>query len=112
MLVIVTYDENGGFWDHVAPPKADRWGPGTRIPALIVPPFARKGFVDHTLYDTTSILSLITKRFGLPALAGLQRRNSAVAANGRPPLGDLTNALDLSPQGGGRQGTFRSIRSR
>lgn len=35
-LVIVTYDENGGFWDHVAPPKKDRWGPGTRVPALII----------------------------------------------------------------------------
>ena len=36
--IIVTYDENGGFWDHVAPPKGDRWGPGTRIPAIIVSP--------------------------------------------------------------------------
>ena len=33
MVVIVTYDENGGYWDHVAPPKGDRWGPGNRIPA-------------------------------------------------------------------------------
>ena len=48
MLVVVTYDENGGFWDHVAPPKGDRWGPGTRIPAIIVSPFAKKGTVDHT----------------------------------------------------------------
>jgi phospholipase C len=35
MLVVVTYDENGGFWGHAAPPKADRWGPDTRIPAII-----------------------------------------------------------------------------
>jgi acid phosphatase len=96
MVVIVTYDENGGFWDHVVPPKGDRWGPGSRIPALIVSPFAKKGFVDHTLYDTTSILSLITKRFALPMLPGLQTRAAAVAANGNPPLGDLTNALDLT----------------
>ena len=48
MLVVVTYDENGGFWDHVAPPKGDRWGPGTRIPAIIVSPFAKTGYVDHT----------------------------------------------------------------
>jgi acid phosphatase len=95
MVVIVTYDENGGFWDHVAPPKGDRWGPGTRIPALIVSPLAKRGVIDHTLYDTTSIPSLITKRFALPVLPGLQRRNAAVAANG-PPLGDLTNALDLA----------------
>jgi phospholipase C len=63
---------------------------------LIVSPFAKQGAVDHTLYDTTSILSLITKRFSLPTLPGLQRRNAAVAANGNPPLGDLTNALDLT----------------
>jgi acid phosphatase len=96
MVVIVTYDENGGFWDHAAPPKGDRWGPGLRVPALIVSPFAKKGFVDHTLYDTTSILSLITNRFALPMLPGLQRRNTAVGANGHPPLGDLTNALDFA----------------
>jgi len=97
MVVIVTYDENGGFWDHVAPPKGDRWGPGTRIPALIISPFAKRGFVDHTLYDTTSILSLITHRFALPVLPGLQRRNAAITANGNPPLGDLTNALAFPP---------------
>jgi acid phosphatase len=96
MVVIVTYDENGGFWDHVPPPKGDRWGPGTRIPALIVSPFAKKGFVDHTPYDTTSILSLITKRFALPPLRGLETRNAAVAANAGLPLGDLTNALELA----------------
>ena len=95
MLVIVTYDENGGFWDHVAPPKGYRWGPGTRVPAIIVSPFARKGFVDHTLYDTTSILRFITKRFELPTLPGLAARDRALAANGTPP-GDLTGALDFS----------------
>jgi acid phosphatase len=95
MLVIVTHDENGGFWDHVAPPKGDRWGPGMRVPAIIVSPFARKGFVDHTQYDTTSILRFITKRFNLPMLPGLKARDEALAANGSQPLGDLTNALDL-----------------
>jgi len=98
MLVVVTYDENGGFWDHVAPPKGDRWGPGSRIPTLIVSPFAKKGFVDHNFYDTTSILRLITKRFSLLPLAGLQTRDAALAANGSPPLGDLTGALDFSPR--------------
>lgn len=95
MLVIITYDENGGFWDHAAPPKGDRFGPGTRIPALIVSPFAKKGFVDHTLYDTTSILRLITERFALPVLPGLAARAQAIAAGGKT-LGDLTGALDLS----------------
>jgi phospholipase C len=63
MLVVVTYDENGGIWDHVAPPKGDRWGPGTRIPAIIISPFAKRDYVDHTPYDTTSILRFNTERF-------------------------------------------------
>ncbi len=95
MLVVVTYDENGGFWDHAAPPKGDRWGPGSRVPALIVSPLAKRGFVDHTFYDTTSILRFITRRFALPKLAGLQARDAALAAHDSPPLGDLTGALDL-----------------
>ena len=95
MLVIVTYDENGGWWDHVAPPKADRWGPGTRIPTLIISPFAKKGFVDHTQYDTGSILRFITRRFGLPTLPGLAHRNAALIAAGGRPMGDLTEALTL-----------------
>jgi acid phosphatase len=77
MLVVITYDENGGFWDHVAPPKADRWGPGSRIPAFILSPDAKMGTVDHSLYDTTSILRFITRRFNLPILAGLAERDAA-----------------------------------
>jgi acid phosphatase len=96
MLVIVTFDENGGFWDHVAPPKGDRWGPGTRIPAVIISPFTKRDPVDHTLYDTTSILRFITKRFDLPVLAGLKKRDEAMAAANRGKLGDLTEALDFS----------------
>src|ERR1700728_616449 len=93
MVVIVTYDENGGFWDHVAPPKGDRWGPGSRVPAIIVSPFAKKGFVDHTQYDTTSILRFISRRFSLPLLPGLTVRDKTLTANGGSPMGDLTNAL-------------------
>jgi phospholipase C len=87
MVVIVTYDENGGFWDHVPPPTGpgwgDRWGPATRIPALIVSPFAKRGYIDSTAYDTTSILKLITERFGLEPLPGVRER-----------MGDFTTALD------------------
>ncbi|MFJ2412292.1 MULTISPECIES: acid phosphatase [unclassified Pseudomonas] len=93
MVVIVTVDENGGWWDHVAPPKGDRWGPGTRIPALVVSPFARKGTVDHTVYDTASILRLITRVFQLETLDGLKQRDDAMTARGQKPMGDLTNAL-------------------
>jgi phospholipase C len=95
MLVVITYDENGGFWDHAAPPKGDRWGPGTRIPAIIISPYAKKGAVDKTFYDTTSILRFITKRFDLPELPGLKSRADALVANGNAAPGDLTNALNL-----------------
>jgi acid phosphatase len=82
-LVIATYDEFGGFWDHVAPPGqgdddgiADQWGPGTRIPALVVSPFLNGDFVvDHVPHDTTSILATIEHRFGL---APLGTRDAAV----------------------------------
>jgi phospholipase C len=84
--VIVTYDDNGGFWDHVPPPTGpgwgDRWGPATRIPALVISALAKRGYIDSTAYDTTSILKLITVRFGLEPLPGVRER-----------MGDLTAAL-------------------
>ncbi len=83
--IIVTYDENGGFWDHVKPPVGDRWGPGPRIPTLIISPYAKRRYVDHTLYDTTSILKFITRRFGLEPLPGV-----------RAQMGDLTAAFNFS----------------
>jgi acid phosphatase len=75
-MVVVTYDEFGGQYDHVAPPGQgstkgphDQWGPGTRIPTLIIAPHLRDEFVvDHTQYDTTSILATIEHRWGLAAL--------------------------------------------
>jgi acid phosphatase len=90
MAVIVTYDENGGFWDHVPPPQGagwgDRWGPGSRIPTIIVSPHAQRGFVDKTSYDTTSILKFITRRFQLEPLPGV-----------REHTGDLTGVFDFVP---------------
>jgi phospholipase C len=86
--VIITYDEFGGFWDHVPPPrgpeagaKADRWGPGPRIPAILVSPFAKKGFIDSTQYDTTSILKLIQDRFDLEPLPSPRVNAAANLAN-------------------------------
>src|SRR5262249_55063921 len=53
--VIVTYDENGGRWDHVAPPTNNGlWGDGVRVPGIIISPYAKQGFVDHTQHDTLS----------------------------------------------------------
>ncbi|WP_332878880.1 acid phosphatase [Massilia sp. S19_KUP03_FR1] len=95
MVVLITFDENGGWWDPVAPPQGDRWGPGTRIAALVVSPFAKKGAVDHNFYDTTSILRFITRVHSLPLLEGIVTRNEAFAARGARPPGDLTGALSF-----------------
>jgi phospholipase C len=86
VLIVLTYDENGGFWDHVPPPVIDKkWGPGTRVPAIIISPFVKKGFVDHTQYETVSILSLIEKRWDLNPLASRDRHANP-----------LDNVFDLS----------------
>jgi phospholipase C len=96
-MVVVTYDEFGDSWDHVPPHGQgsargphDKWGPGTRIPALVLAPKLRDDFVvDDTQYDTTSILSTIERRFGL---APLTSRDAAV--------NDLSNVFDArSPSG-------------
>jgi acid phosphatase len=99
MVIIITYDEFGGVWDHIAPPKAELLGPGTRIPTVIISPIAKKGFVDHTQYDTGSILRLITRRFDLEPLPGVTARDTSLRAAHSPPMGDLTAALDLSGVG-------------
>lgn len=94
-VIVMTHDENGGWWDPVAPPPGDRWGPGSRIPALVIAPFAKKGHVDHTLYDTNSILRFISRVHGLAPLDGVTARDKAFEARGQTPPGDLTNALTL-----------------
>jgi phospholipase C len=99
-MVIVTYDEFGGQWDHVPPPGQggapgvhDEWGPGTRIPALIISPFLSGNYVvDHTQYDTTSILATIERLFGVPPLSS---RDALV--------NDLSNVYDAKQFGGDEQ---------
>lgn len=66
------------------PPKVDRWGPGVRVPTVIVSPFAKRGFVHHTLYDTTSILKLIETRYSLEPLTERDAKAH-----------DLVNAFDF-----------------
>jgi acid phosphatase len=83
--IIITYDEHGGRWDHVAPPVVDKWGPGSRVPAIIISPFAKKNFVDHAQYDTTAIMKLIEERWGLQPL----NERDAKA-------GDLLTAFDFT----------------
>jgi phospholipase C len=83
--IIITYDEHGGRWDHVPPPVVDKWGPGGRVPTIVISPFAKKGFVDHTQYDTTSILKLIEERWSLEPLADRDAK-----------VGDMLTAFDFN----------------
>ena len=93
-MVIVTYDEFGGQWDHVSPPGQgnnngphDEWGPSTRVPALVISPYLRSPeVVDHTQHDTTSILATIAHRWHLQPLS---TRDAAVL--------DLSSVFDADP---------------
>ncbi len=93
MLIVITYDEFGGIWDHVSPPHGDKLGPGTRIPAIIISPLAKNGVVDHTPYDTGSILRFITRRWNLEPLPGVVARDQALKLDGAAPMGDLSATL-------------------
>ena len=107
--LFLTYDEHGGYYDHVPPPPAcvpddiapmlelgdvdeafDRYG--FRVPVVVVSPFARKRFVSHRVYDHTSILRFIETRFDLPAL-------TARDANADPMLDlfDFANPPFMEP---------------
>lgn len=65
----ITYDDWGGWYDHVPPPQVDQYGYGFRVPALLVSAYAREGYVDHTLLDHTSVLKFIEENWGIPPLA-------------------------------------------
>ena len=87
-FVIITYDENGGEYDHVSPPGQgtigvfDQWGPGTRVPSMVISPLLpnNSGSVDHSQYDTTSILATLEERYGLLPLTS---RDAAVRSLSR-----------------------------
>jgi phospholipase C len=71
---ILTYDEHGGYFDHVPPPRYDAYGAGIRVPAWVISPFARKGHVEMTAYEHTSTLKFLQAVFGLPTLASVNHR--------------------------------------
>jgi phospholipase C len=83
--VFLTYDDFGGFYDHVAPPPVDIYGLGPRVPLLIISPYARTGIVSHTQYELSSVIKFAEEVFGLPSLG--QRD---VAAN------DTTDSFDFT----------------
>jgi phospholipase C len=94
-LLVITYDEHGGFYDHVPPPVAVEPGDrptnpfnnkygfsfgqlGVRVPAVVVSPFIAKGVVDHRIYDHSSVPSTIEERFGLTNLTQRDKQAARV----------------------------------
>jgi len=66
--VFLSWDEYGGYYDHVAPPALDAYGDGFRVPLLAIGPYVKQGFIDHALLDFGSVLHLMEKRFGLACM--------------------------------------------
>jgi len=66
--IVITWDDYGGFYDHVAPPEVDQYGLGPRVPALIISPWAKHGYIDNTQYEFASMLKLIEDTFSVPSL--------------------------------------------
>jgi len=114
-VLFLTYDEGGGFFDHVAPPHVDAYGLGFRVPMLIISPYARRGYVSGQLYEHSSILKFIERRFGLPSLASINHQfdtstpgtnNDAAHGqafgppapprDGLPHIGDFSEVFDFS----------------
>ncbi|MBV9666869.1 MAG: hypothetical protein JO327_01930, partial [Nitrososphaeraceae archaeon] len=72
--IILTWDDYGGFYDHVPPPQIDKYGLGFRMPTVIISPYVKPGYIDHTQYQFESILKFIEWRFGISALTGRDMR--------------------------------------
>jgi phospholipase C len=85
--IFITWDDYGGFYDHVPPPQVDRFGFGVRVPLLLISPYAKAGYVDHTLGEFSSVLRFIEDNWGLSQLTHRDRD----AAN-------LSEAFDFSQE--------------
>ena len=79
---ILTYDESGGFFDHVPPPKLDAYGLGIRVPTWVISPFAKPGHIEPALYEHASVLKFIEAVFSLPTLASINHRFDASTPGG------------------------------
>lgn len=103
--ILVTFDEGGGYYDSGYVQFIDFFGDGSRVPLLAVSPYARRGTVDHTYYDHTSVIKFIQKNWGLPVLSQRSRDNlpnplhdnkkHTYIPKNRPAVGDLMNLFDF-----------------
>jgi phospholipase C len=72
--IIIVWDDFGGFYDHVPPPQLDVMGLGPRVPLLVISPWAKKGYIDHTTYEFSSVLRFIETLYDLQPLTARDRR--------------------------------------
>lgn len=87
--IFVTWDDPGGWYDHVPPKMLDYDGLGFRVPLLVISPYAKKAYVSHVDYELASILRFVEDRFGVPPLSASDKRAASPAADcfdfGQPP---------------------------
>ena len=86
-VIILTWDDYGGFWDHVEPQQVDGFGFGFRVPAIIISPFAKRGVVQHERREFSSIAKFCELVFKLPTMT---------ARDADPETDDLMSALDFT----------------
>ncbi|MGN6799150.1 MAG: alkaline phosphatase family protein [Gaiellaceae bacterium] len=92
---LLSYDDWGGWYDHVRPPQVDGFGYGFRVPALLVSPYARHGYVDHTTLDFTSGLKFIEENWGLAPLT--RRDATATSIAGAFDFNEAPRAAQIIP---------------
>ncbi|MGH9469450.1 MAG: phospholipase C [Terriglobia bacterium] len=73
-VVFLTWDDYGGFYDHVAPPQVDAFGFGPRVPMIVISPYAKPGYISHYTYEFCSVLKFVEERWGLGHLTARDHR--------------------------------------
>jgi phospholipase C len=71
--IFIAWDDWGGYYDHVAPPVVDQYGYGIRVPGLVISPYAKQGFVDHSTYSFESWLKIVEERYGVKSMTDRDR---------------------------------------
>src|SRR5262249_32536756 len=97
--LVLTWDDYGGFYDHVAPPSVDQYGLGPRVPAVVISPYARAGYVDHTSYEFCSVLRFIEEQHKLPPLTARDQQANSMGLSldpSREPLAPMVISGQLS----------------
>jgi len=99
---ILTYDESGGYFEHVPSPQLDAYGLGIRVPAWVISPFAKKSHLEPALYEHTSTLKFLEAVFGLPTLASINHQFDQSTPGG--PNNEAANGQSAGPPAPPRDG--------